>query len=212
MSELEKVHGKETDKEARNAAIDRATSELFEKCPVFLSGFESFPIPDYGWIDPVVEACLKMEALNEANWKHGCRVVLAQAKEKFGTLRLYYDVVEFQPSRAKAFLAKAVGKIACALGPFGGFLNYLAIDLAYPDQTEERLKAREFLDQRASEIADEAEKKCAERCQWCGASGSGDKQLVWTRGWVSRLCEECAELSGRPRCSETKLASEQKES
>lgn len=193
----EKRREKDAAAEARSRAVSEAAAELLEKCPVFLSGFESWPIPDYGWIEPVSEACLAMEALNQKNAEFGLTVVLAQAKEKFGTLRFYYDVAEFQPDKLKAFLGKAIGKVASCLGPFGGLLHWLAVDLAFPDQSEKRDAAREALEREASQVVVMAEKKCAERCQWCGKLGSSSSPLVWTRGYISCLCRDCADVSGR---------------
>lgn len=189
-----KVDDAEKDKRVR--VLEKANHEILAKCPVFLSGDEQWPIPDYGWIEPVTEACLAMEDLNQKHARYGLKAVLAQAKEKFGALRFYYDVTEFQPSKLKSALARVVGKAASLLGPLGVPLHYLAVDLAFPDQSEKREAARKALEKEASRIVAEAERKCAERCQWCGKFGSEDEPLVWTRGWIGCLCRDCADSSG----------------
>lgn len=65
------------EKDKRAKALEKANHEILAKCLVFLSGDEQWPIPDYGWIEPVTEACLAMEALNQKHACYGLKVILA---------------------------------------------------------------------------------------------------------------------------------------
>lgn len=80
--------------EERHAALEAENEKLRKRCPKLLSGYEEFPIPEHGWIEPVREACLEIEALNEIAARHGLTATLQQSKEKFGTLRMYVDVLK----------------------------------------------------------------------------------------------------------------------
>lgn len=78
--------------------------EIMEKCPILYRmrnasmmetcmcwGFSC----NEGWKDPLWKASCALEALNMQYWpKYKVRIQAAQLKEKFGTLRFYYDIVK----------------------------------------------------------------------------------------------------------------------
>lgn len=78
--------------------------EVMEKCPILYCmrdasmmetcmcwGFEC----GEGWKEPLWSLSAKLEALNMQYWpKYHIRIQAAQVKEKFGTLRFYYDIVK----------------------------------------------------------------------------------------------------------------------
>ena len=78
--------------------------ELMAKCPILYRmrnastmetcicyGFEC----GFVWKDPLWKASCALEALNMQYWpKYHVRIQAAQVKEKFGTLRFYYDIVK----------------------------------------------------------------------------------------------------------------------
>ena len=78
--------------------------EIMEKCPILYKmrnssmmetcmcwGFECRK----GWKEPLWSLSAKLEALNMQYWpKYHVRIQAAQVKEKFGTLRFYYDIVK----------------------------------------------------------------------------------------------------------------------
>ena len=78
--------------------------EIMEKCPILYRmrnasmmetcmcwGFSC----NEGWKEPLWKASCALEALNMQYWpKYKVRIQAAQLKEKFGTLRFYYDIVK----------------------------------------------------------------------------------------------------------------------
>lgn len=93
-----------------------ANEQLARECPVFLAGY-CWAIPMPGWIEPVSAACRKIEAAAADARKSGLIVTASQVKEKFGGLRLYYDVARWQPNPVRRWAA--------------AFLDWLAVKLEW---------------------------------------------------------------------------------
>jgi len=72
---------------------EEANDEVDRDCRILCSGMQTGGfIPAAGWVDPVAKLCYALEDLNIRYRKYGVKVTVSQTKEKFGTLRFYYDV------------------------------------------------------------------------------------------------------------------------
>ena len=119
-----------------------------------------------GWFDIIWNLCSEVTEVYEKAGKE-IDFVPAQIKEKFGTLRFYYDV-------------GGVTK------PFHAFDILGAGTIRFDDESTELY--REIRD-----IVRKWEKKSAETCEECGKPGVLRKDLRW----VLTLCDECYEKQGR---------------
>ena len=92
---------------------------IAKECSVLYDGAESaYWACGPGWDDPLERLSYKLEALNVQlydRWK--VRVVVAQVKEKFGTLRFYFDCLvdgNDEPTREQVVLLHYAEDIAAA--------------------------------------------------------------------------------------------------
>ena len=110
--------------ENRYIEVDRINNYIVKDCKMLCSGYEHYPVPTYGWIDPVEKLCYALEAMNYAYKKYGLRVILEQSKEKFGTLRFYTDTI-IRPIGIIGWLAKPFYFISDKLRKLDYGINYV---------------------------------------------------------------------------------------
>ena len=90
--ELNEVRTYRQSVEFRNKRIEETNERIAKECRILCSGCEKYPVPAYGWLNPVERLCYAIEGLNYDYAKYGLRVVLDQTKEKFGGLRFYTHI------------------------------------------------------------------------------------------------------------------------
>ena len=118
-----------------------------------------------GWYDLIHELC---QAITERYERDGkpVDILVAQVKEKFATLRFYYDYED--------------GSCSMALDFFGGpSLRFMPND----GGDEETVQLRRDI----AGIIRSYEKKSGSVCEECGKTGEIRKDLRWIR----TLCDEC---------------------
>lgn len=97
LSDLEKEAVKHFNEQRATymAKLDKANEQIQEDCKILCSGrfSEKCIIPEYGWIEPVKKAAYKLEKLNYFYKKWNMHVIFSQTKEKFGTFRGYWTIV-----------------------------------------------------------------------------------------------------------------------
>ena len=90
--ELAEVRAYRQSMELRNKRIEETNERLAKDCRILCSGCEKYPVPEYGWLNPVERLCYAIEGLNYDYRKYGLKVVLDQTKEKYGGLRFYTHI------------------------------------------------------------------------------------------------------------------------
>lgn len=124
-----------------------------------------------GWFHILEQLCTVLEFYNmEFVKNHGIAVIAAQVKEKFGTLRFYYDV-------------RPVGE--------NGIVKYEPDELP-TDKDRQRMIAMDYLEMLADNIIREADNMTEKTCADCGVP-LDDENFVETKGWISYICKECDE-------------------
>lgn len=88
-----------------NERLSDANKRIVKDCKMLCSSYEHTPIPAYGWISPVTKLAYKLEEMNIRFKRYGYKIVLAQAKEKYATLRFYTEIIS-QPIGFVGFLYK----------------------------------------------------------------------------------------------------------
>lgn len=125
-----------------------------------------------GWYYPLRRLTVKLEALNIMLAKYDVAIRATQVKEKFATLRFYFDVLPIDPP-----------------------------ENTEKPENEQKIHERGVMIEYAMEVAEEyvnqAEKECMDVCEHCGTQFYKGKPRVMTTGWLSILCEECAEKENR---------------
>lgn len=142
--------------------------ERYEQSPFYNFGFECRE----GWSQIIRDAC---EAITKRYAEEGIApedidFIPAQIKEKFGTLRFYYEYLD----RTSAFENFETGVSMRVKS------NIKGLD-------ERTKKFREDIDK----IVEEAERKSESVCESCGAPGTlrddRDKRIFW----LETLCDSC---------------------
>lgn len=164
-----------------------------------------------GWYEPLRNLSFRLECLNYAiGRKWGFRIEAEQVKEKYGTLRFYYNVrkvsgwfrdmlsfpfrwlagtgynldsngAEYKVSR---FLFSIFYKI-------GEFIRWKGV---YGRKEE---VVRTAIDRYVEKLVAECDEECFHTCEDCGAQiGHSWSPRCETLGWVSFICENCAKKHG----------------
>lgn len=124
-----------------------------------------------GWFHILEQLCTVLEFYNmEFVKNHGIAVIAAQVKEKFGTLRFYYDVRPVDEN---------------------GIVKYEPDELP-TDKDRQRMIAMDYLEMLADNIIREADNMTEKTCADCGVP-LDDENFVETKGWISYICKECDE-------------------
>ena len=156
------------------------TKSLFEAGPILYSGRKlslrenlmgfGFECGD-GWYWPLMQLTENLEAINCLLKKYRIQVRAVQVKEKFGTLRFYYDVIIVPTWWQK-------------------------ITKSY--FTSEQNAISRGIDNLVELMVDKAEDACMGYCENCGHAFYGDmRDRVETKGWISIICEKCAKEQHR---------------
>ena len=122
-----------------------------------------------GWYELIRDCCCKIADKYE---EYGIEVdfIPEQIKEKFGTLRFYYNY-ENSP------------KVIPAIDMIGG--TSIRFEPGSIDDSEEKNQLRRAI----AGIIDDAEERSGHICEFCGAAGELRKDL----GWLRTLCDDCYE-------------------
>ena len=124
-----------------------------------------------GWFHILEQLCTVLEFYNmEFVKNHGIAIIAAQVKEKFGTLRFYYDVRPVDEN---------------------GIVKYEPDELP-TDKDRQRMIAMDYLEMLADNIIREADNMTEKTCADCGVP-LDDENFVETKGWISYICKECDE-------------------
>lgn len=128
-----------------------------------------------GWWHILDQLCTVLEFHNmEFKDKYGIAIVADQVKEKFGTLRFYYTVMDVDKD----------GVVASRKDP----------DERVADEENRRRIAIGYLEMLADKYIEEAEDLTYNTCARCGVP-LDEKNKVETGGWITYICKEC---DGKP--------------
>lgn len=161
-----------------------------------------------GWYAPLLDLSQSLEAINVVvGRKWGFRIEAEQVKQKWGTLRFYWAVHPVAPwwrnaisypfrwlcKNAYNLSAKgaelAVGKFLFNM--FFGIGNFL--QWASP-RSKQRNAVIHGVDRLVSALVTKCEEECFNTCEECGrVIGKPYSPRCSTLGWVSFLCDKCAE-------------------
>ena len=123
-----------------------------------------------GWYYILEQLCTELEYSNmESVAKWGMAIVAEQVKEKFGTLRFYFDVRNVD---------------------FTGKIDFEHKNDTLNDVTDKIVY--DHLDMFAQHLINEAERMTEDTCANCGEPLTPDNK-VETKGWISYICKKCNE-------------------
>lgn len=123
-----------------------------------------------GWYYILEQLCTELEYSNlESVAKWGMAIVAEQVKEKFGTLRFYFDVRNVD---------------------INGKINFEHKNEILDDVHSKIV--HDHLYMFAQNLIEEAEHMTEETCADCGEPLTSDNK-VETKGWISYICKECNE-------------------
>lgn len=118
-----------------------------------------------GWYHIIEQLCTVLEFYNiDIGKKYHLAIIAEQVKEKFGTLRFYFNIHHVNDE---------------------GVIDY---ETEYPDV---RIQS-DYLDMLACSAIDEAEELTEKTCADCGIP-LDDKNTVETKGWITYICKDCDE-------------------
>ena len=124
-----------------------------------------------GWYHILEQLCTVLEFHNlEFKDKYGIAIVADQVKEKFGTLRFYYTVMDVDKD--------------------GVVASRLDADKRVADEEIRRRIAIDYLEMLADKYIAEAEDMTFNTCARCGVPLDKNNK-VETQGWITYLCKEC---------------------
>lgn len=128
-----------------------------------------------GWYYILEQLCTELEYSNmESVAKWGMAIVAEQVKEKFGTLRFYFDIRNVD---------------------FTGKIDFEHKNDTLNDVTDKIVY--DHLDMFAQHLINEAERMTEDTCANCGEPLTPDNK-VETKGWISYICKECNEKRESP--------------
>ena len=128
-----------------------------------------------GWWHILEQLCTVLEFHNlEFKDKYGIAIVADQVKEKFGTLRFYYTVMDVDKD--------------------GVVASRLDADKRVADEENRRRIAIGYLELLADKYIEEAEDLTYNTCARCGVP-LDEKNRVETKNWITYICKEC---DGKP--------------
>jgi hypothetical protein len=117
---------------------------------------------DDGWYPLINDLCSKLQIFYE---KHQLEVNFVQVKEKYGTLRIYYNMHFGAPGDTK--LSEY----------FNGFATCYGSDIKYDDLSNYVKNLIDFYTSISSIV-----------CERCGMTGAANRKIC---GWWTTLCERC---------------------
>lgn len=166
-----------------------------------------------GWYEPINNLSCKLETLNNTYIKDGVSITLAQAKEKFGTLRFYYNV-NILPKQPYRFISNIIDSLLCLFSKVNYNYEYknfkrlprknkflfkiqcylygLFAYFYYKKPTQKQDLIRESLEHEVSKLVCETENECLGLCQNCGCTiGTEYSPRYKTTGWITYICKKC---------------------
>lgn len=188
------------------------TKKLFEIAPVFYSGRKlpitrnlmsfGFECGD-GWYYPLRTLSSKIEMINILGEHLGVSVKALQVKEKFGTLRVYFDV-----HIKLVWWKRLMNFILHPLAKMTKYRHFLGFD-----NSQRQISFANAINDIVEEMIDDCEKECMNYCEECGKQfGNWNKdQKVQTTGWIRIVCKDCAEKNGWPYKTYDEAISEEME-
>ena len=142
-----------------------------------------------GWWHILDQLCTVLEFHNmEFVKNYGVAVVADQVKEKFGTLRFYYDVRPVDEN---------------------GIVKYEPDELP-TDKDRQRMIVMNYLEMLADQYIREAEAMTETTCADCGIPLEEDN-MVETKGWISYICKDCDEKRHKEWEEDLKMVREKRE-
>lgn len=161
-----------------------------------------------GWYEPILGLSTALEAINvDLGKRWGFRIEAEQVKQKYGTLRFYWSVRPVAPWW-RTILSCPFGwlsKNSCGLDATGAelkvgrFLYNVFFNIEhFLRWAGPRSKQRETVIHAVGGVVrclvSKCEGACFNLCEDCGCPiGRPDSPRYATLGWVSYLCEGCAE-------------------
>jgi hypothetical protein len=167
--------------------MDNVYTELMNQHPV-LFGQKDLPMSQTcmcwgidcgpGWIDLLKDLCNDLDDIME---KYDCTIEATQVKEKYGTLRFYYNIsTKNEPSFLENLLEKA---IQIPGYKFWNLLNIRMYDLINEIPYWKKFRA---VDKLVMDLIDKAEEISSRTCEDCGKPGQANEA-----GWISVKCDKC---------------------
>lgn len=175
------------------------TEQLFNIAPVLYAGRHQpisknlmkfgFECGD-GWFRPLEELSYDLEAVNFMMRPKGISVKATQVKEKFGTLRFYYEIITVLPWWKR--LVNSIMYIVWA--------RFTRNTNCFIGETREQYVLSEAVRNHVDRAIARCEDQCAQRCENCGIQfGEWNKDdKVVTKGYIQILCKKCAEKRNNP--------------
>ena len=165
------------------------TDTLFAAAPILYSGRKEtiktnlmpfgFMCGD-GWFYPLMKLSWYLEAMNVEYRRYRVFIKAVEVKEKFGTLRFYFDVY-------------------CGLPWHKRLWNWITRYRCIWGETHDQRVIRRVVEHMAEKLVDLCEQECLTYCEDCGKQfGDWNKdERVTTVGWINYICKECAEKNNR---------------
>lgn len=166
-----------------------------------------------GWYFPLADLSDILEGINQTFGKQYHFAIKAeQVKEKYGTLRFYYQIVPVYPLWRRILAAPwnwLAGTSIRAIRPVGFdeakriswapkftywlYRGFFAISSFFLGGGKDTTTILSFVDRIVSYLINETEKKCFDTCEDCGMSiGENWSPRCETTGWITYICEKCA--------------------
>ena len=161
-----------------------------------------------GWYQPIHELSQNLEAINvTVGKKFGFRIEAEQVKQKYGTLRFYWAIRPVAPwwRNAISYPFRWLSKNAYSLDAKGAelvvgrFLYNMFFKIAqFLQWAGPKRKQRDIIiqsvDHLVSALVSKCDGECFNVCEDCGREiGRTYSPRYATLGWVSYLCDKCAE-------------------
>ena len=183
---------------------------VISDCKILYAGKPFIWECGHGWDIPLAELSYALEELNVRFRKFGVRIRAVQVKEKFGTLRFYYDI-ETVPLLWRRLPRMAVDAVCgfmekafrpCLSHPAGRIFASPPLNLCkklsrflHALETEKPSRVRhiiaEYMDAEAERLIERTETECENLCEECGIPFSDTVHKCVTKGWIRILCEKC---------------------
>lgn len=161
-----------------------------------------------GWYEPLYRLSQSLEAINlDIGKRWGFRIEAEQVKQKYGTLRFYWAIRPVAPwwRNAISYPFRWLSKNAYSLSATGAelkvgrFLYHMFFNIAqFLQWAGPKCKQREIVihsvDNLVSALVSKCDGECFDVCEDCGRGiGMSYSPRYATLGWVSYLCDKCAE-------------------